>query len=109
MSSAAMLLKASRKSAGLTQSELAARAGTSQPVVARLERAGANPRLETLQRLIAATGRTLELSAGPAAAFDETLIAGALDETPDERLRRFEELYGFARQFGGVALEPDGP
>ena len=28
--------------------------------------------------------------------------------SPDERLRRFEGLYDFARRFGGVALRADG-
>ena len=108
MASPATLVKASRKRAGLTQAELARRAGTTQPVVARLEREGANPRLDTLERMIAATGHSLELSAGPAAGIDETMIVADLKLSPDERLRRFEQLYDFARRFGGVALRADG-
>lgn len=108
MASAATLVKASRKRAGLTQAELALRAGTTQPVVARLEREGANPRLDTLERVIAATGHSLELTAGPASGIDETMIVADLKLSPDERLRRFEGLYDFARRFGGVALRADG-
>jgi len=108
MASAATLVKASRKRAGLTQAELARRAGTTQPVVARLEREGANPRLNTLERMIAATDHSLELSAGPADGIDETMIVADLKLSPDERLRRFEQLYDFARRFGGVALRADG-
>jgi predicted transcriptional regulator len=44
-----MLIREARAEAGLTQSELAERAGTTQAAVARLERPGANPRLDTLQ------------------------------------------------------------
>jgi transcriptional regulator with XRE-family HTH domain len=108
MASAAAFIKASRKRAGLTQAEVARRAGMTQPVVARLEREGANPRLNTLERVIAATGGSLELSAGPASVIDETMIVADLKLSPDERLRRFEELYDFARRFGGVALRADG-
>jgi hypothetical protein len=79
-----------------------------QPVVARLEREGANPRLDTLERAIAATGHSLELSAGPASGIDESMIVADLKLSADERLRRFEELYEFARRFGGVALGADG-
>jgi transcriptional regulator with XRE-family HTH domain len=108
MASAARLIKSSRRRSGLTQAEVARRAGTTQPVVARLEREGENPRLDTLERMLAATGHSLELSAGPPNGIDETTITADLKLSPDERLRRFEELYDFARRFGGVALRADG-
>ena len=109
MLSAAALIRRSRHAAGLTQAELARRAEVSQPVVARLEREGANPRLDTLEKVIAATGHSLELSTGPGPSIDETMIAADLQLTHDERLRRFEQLYDFARRFGGIALRADGP
>jgi len=108
MASAAALIKTSRRRSGLTQAAVARRAGMTQPVVARLEREGANPRLDTLEKVIAATGHSLELSAGPASGIDETMITADLRLSPDERLRRFEGLYDFARRFGGVALRADG-
>lgn len=49
-----------RETAGLTQRELAARMGTSQAAVARLEAGGVGATLTTLQRVAAALG--LELS-----------------------------------------------
>ena len=108
MASAAELIRASRRRAGLTQAEVARRAGMTQPVVARLEREGANPRLNTLDRVITATGHSLELSAGAHSGIDETMIAADLRLSPDERLRRFEELYDFARRFGGAAARAGG-
>src|ERR1700720_809738 len=61
---AGVLLRA-RISAGLTQRELAARARTSQSVVARIEGGQTNPSIQTLDRLLAAAGfelrRTLML------------------------------------------------
>jgi transcriptional regulator with XRE-family HTH domain len=109
MASAGAFLRSLRTRAGLTQAEVARRAGMTQPVVARLEREGANPRLSTLERVIAATGHSLELDAGPGTGIDETMIASDMKLSPDGRLRRFEELYGFARSVGGIALRADGP
>jgi len=48
-----------RNRAGLTQSELARRMGTKQPVVARLESGRARPSMRTLERLAKATGSRL--------------------------------------------------
>ena len=58
----AELLRDARRSAGLTQAELARRAGTSQAMVARYETGVASPTVRTLQRLLSALGRELELS-----------------------------------------------
>jgi uncharacterized protein len=53
----ANLLRDARRAAGLTQEELAERAGTSQPAVARYEQARATPTLSTLERLLLVCGR----------------------------------------------------
>jgi transcriptional regulator with XRE-family HTH domain len=62
--SASLLVRA-RAKAGIAQRELAARAQTSQSVVARIERGQTIPSVETLDRLLAAAGfelkRTLQL------------------------------------------------
>lgn len=50
-----------RKHAGMSQAELARRAGLSQPVVARLEDPDHNPTIETLERVAAALGTRLEV------------------------------------------------
>ena len=61
--SVASLIRTARRRAALTQAELAERAGTSQPAVARYERGTAMPTIPTLERLLAACGRRLQLSA----------------------------------------------
>src|SRR5262245_45252059 len=94
------LIKRARLAAGLTQSELARRAGVKQPEIARLESPGANPRIATLKRVVAATGHTVALALGEPPVIDETLVAASLRETPAERLRRFESLHEFARRYG---------
>ena len=54
------LLKAWREYLGLTQAEVAKRAGMSQPAYAKLEKPGANPRTATLRKLAKALGISLE-------------------------------------------------
>ncbi len=50
---------AARNRAGLTQTELALKMGTTQPAVARMEGGRVQPSLRTLQRLAQATGSRL--------------------------------------------------
>ncbi|MGH3321479.1 MAG: helix-turn-helix domain-containing protein [Streptosporangiaceae bacterium] len=50
-----------RQRAGLSQTELAARMGTSQSAVARLESGSADVRLSTLERYAAALGQQLDI------------------------------------------------
>ena len=52
-------LTAQRRSAGLSQTEIAARMGTSQSAVARLETGDADVRVSTLERYAAAIGSQL--------------------------------------------------
>lgn len=61
----AVLLLAARVEAGLSQRELAARAGTSGATVAAYERGSKEPRLSTLCRLLDAAGMRLDLSYTP--------------------------------------------
>lgn len=62
---AGALLAASRRAAGWTQRELAARAGTSGPTIAAYESGAKEPRFDTLARLLGATGRSLTVVAEP--------------------------------------------
>ncbi len=63
MPEAAKLLREARHAAGLTQTELAERLDVSQAAIAKLERQGANPTVETLENVLWATGHRLVLSA----------------------------------------------
>jgi len=95
------VLRRVRSAAGLSQRGLAARAGTSQPAIARYERGVATPSWETLRRLVDACGRRLELSAEIAPdPHDVELAASMLELTPLARLRalpRYARLRGLAR------------
>lgn len=55
------LLRLARQRRGLTQAEMAARAGTSQPVISAYEHGRRDPTTQTLRRLVTATGARLEL------------------------------------------------
>ncbi len=52
-------VRAARERAGITQAELAARIGSTQPAIARLEAGGVTPNLATLRRI--ASALSLEL------------------------------------------------
>jgi uncharacterized protein len=60
------LIRTVRRRRGLTQAALARAAGTSQPVISAYEAGHRDPTYGTLQRLIAAGGEALALSARPA-------------------------------------------
>lgn len=86
---AAGLLREARKRAGLTQRELARRAGTAQSVVARIERGVTSPSLGTLARLAAAAGFDLLTSLLPRPAARSHMLEDVgriLGLTPEERL-----------------------
>lgn len=96
------LVTSARHQAGLTQQQLAERAGTSQPAVARLERGEGNPSLATIERLLAAAGFDLRLELLPRQApqdpvieaykrdVDRTLLRENLRKSVDQRLRDME-------------------
>jgi hypothetical protein len=56
------IVRAARVRRGLTQASLAARAGTSQPVISAYEHGRRDPTTGTLRRLVAAAGERLELA-----------------------------------------------
>lgn len=96
MSEAATLIRHARQAAGLTQRELAARLNMTQSAVAKLERPGSNPTVGTLDRVMAATGRKLQLIAAPCGGVDVDLLRADLLLPMAERIRRAEQRYGEA-------------
>ncbi len=66
----ATLLRRTRRRAGLSQRELARRARTSAAAVCLYERGERVPRVDTLERLLAAAGAALSLDASLAPAID---------------------------------------
>ncbi len=98
------LLREARTGAGLTQAELARRAGLSQGAVAHLERPGSNPTVATLDAILRPTGRRLRLTSEEHRAnVDETLIARNLRMTAAERLVAFETAHAQLAELRGMA------
>ena len=100
MDSLAPLVRKLRRNAGLSQRDLARRAATSQPAVARYERGAATPSWETLERLAAACGQRIRLNTEALPEpHDIELAALLLELTPQQRLRalrRYARLHALA-------------
>jgi len=108
----AALLRQARQAAGLSQAELARRAGTSQPAIARYESGAASPSVRTLERLLYAVGQQLRLSAES---------VGVAANPAGERMRRLHDARASieraarrlgacnVRVFGSVARGQDRP
>jgi transcriptional regulator with XRE-family HTH domain len=114
------LVRDARRAAGITQSELADRAGTAQPAVAAYESGARTPSLSTLGRLLGACEHDVELLARPRVRRGAASLA-ELAATISEDLERSSErdalrlLFGFADDFRGssragrIALLTDEP
>jgi transcriptional regulator with XRE-family HTH domain len=72
--SAARLVRHARRGARLSQRALAEGAGVPQSTVARIETGVLSPRVDTLERLLRAAGRTLSHERRTGAGVDRTLI-----------------------------------
>ncbi len=99
MSMASRMLKHARGRAGLTQRQLAAKAGIPQETIARIESGRVDPRVGTLDRLLEGCGFGLEHLPRLGIGIDRTHINALLDLSPSERLalaidndRHFVEL-----------------
>ena len=114
MDSTGELLREARRRAGLSQAELAERAGVTQSVVSEYEAGKRQPAVPTLARLVAATGHELTLGltrTNPA-------VRGLPDTPLGRRLRQHRKALLEAvrdagasnlRVFGSVARGQDGP
>ena len=83
---AAFLLRQARRQAGITQRELATRAGVPQATVGRIEAGQVAPRVDTLEGLLRATGNELSVALRPGAGLDRGQIRELLRLTPRQRL-----------------------
>jgi transcriptional regulator with XRE-family HTH domain len=106
---AASILRDARTVAGLSQRELAVRAGTAQSVVGRIEAGTVSPTIETLTRLLAAADCELELRLQPSsrrdpmveaykAGVDQSLLIENLRKTPRERIENLMAMQRFTAQ-----------
>ena len=81
------LIKIARMQAGLSQRELASRAGTSQATVSAYESGRKSPTLDTLSRLVRAAGLDLRIQVVQADPHDAWLEAYEATLSPEEQAR----------------------
>lgn len=114
MESPGDLLREARSRAGLSQSDLAARAGVTQSVISEYEAGKRQPAVPTLARLVAATGHELTLGLERS----DPAVRGLPDTPLGRRLRQHRKALQDAvrsagasnlRVFGSVARGDDGP
>jgi uncharacterized protein len=96
------ILRRARTDADLSQAGLAARAGTSQPALARYETGVTLPTLPTLERLLSACGRRLQIRAPRAGepAAPATSVRGQLGPQARDLRRRRRSLFDAAQAHG---------
>jgi HTH-type transcriptional regulator/antitoxin HipB len=105
-----LLIRDARRAAGLTQAELAAHLGVSQSAIAKLEREGSNPTIETLDRVLRPTGHRLQLIAPawgsaidePGPSIDVDLVRRHLRLTPAQRLAGLERMHAETRKIAAA-------
>jgi transcriptional regulator with XRE-family HTH domain len=114
------LIRGARTAAGITQVELADRAGTAQPAVAAYESGARTPNFATLGRLLGACEHDVELVVRPrvrcgAASLAELSPTISADLERDSEVDALRLLFGFADDFRGssrpgrIALLADEP
>jgi transcriptional regulator with XRE-family HTH domain len=100
------MVRSARRAAGITQLELATRAGTAQPAVAAYESGDRTPGIATLRRLLGACEHDVEVLARPRVRRGAASLAELAPAIRDD-LRQSSEhdalrlLFGFADDFRG--------
>lgn len=106
------MLRALRENTGMSQRELAKRAGTSQPAVARYEAGDVSPSVRTLERLVHATGNRLRMTVEPARSASD-LSGYRMAKLRQNRAAILQAARRLGirnvRVFGSVARGEDGP
>jgi transcriptional regulator with XRE-family HTH domain len=90
------LVREARKRAGLTQAEVAARVGTTQSAVARIESGRVSPSLERLTALVRACGLDIDVRLVPYDDHDVSIAFQNLELAPGERVTRMMSAYHFS-------------
>jgi len=80
------LVREARKRAGLTQADLAERAGTTQSAIARLESGRTSPALEQVERLLKLCGFQLVVQLAPYDDSDLVQAEARLRQDVEDRL-----------------------
>lgn len=91
------IVREARRRAGLTQRELAGRAGTTQSAIARIERGATEPSYARVDSLVRACGFELIPRIAPSDDSDWSVASANLRLTPAARVRQHQAALRFAR------------
>lgn len=101
---AAMLVREARRRQGISQAQLALRAGTSQHAVSLIERGLRRPSLDTLERLLLATGHRLAEGLEVVPTEEDPIhLAAEQRRSVGDRLEQGFAWSEFAHDFRGAA------
>ncbi len=104
MRTAGQVVRDARARHGLTQAQLALRAGTTQTAISRLERDQRSPTVDTLNRLLLVMGERADIVTRQLEAEDDPVHLAAERRRPmSERLDSALEWNRFASQLSGTA------
>lgn len=92
------LVKLARHDAGMSQRDLARRAGTSQAAIAAYESGRRSPTLETLARIVRASGQDLRIQVVPYDDHDDAMAAYEASLPPDVKAAVERERARLRRQ-----------
>ena len=95
------LVREARRRAGLTQQELAERAGTTQSAIARLESGGTTPSFDLVLRLVRHCGLDIDVQIVPYDDSDWTQAERLRSLTAAQRWSRAETIAGQMRSLRG--------
>jgi predicted nucleotidyltransferase/DNA-binding XRE family transcriptional regulator len=114
VSDAGRMLRDARRAAGLTQAELARRAGLTQSVISAYESGRREPALSTLSRLVEATGAALRVQVQPPDGEARGLPSterGQVIQRSRQRVREVAAKHGAGnlRLFGSTVRGEDRP
>lgn len=106
-------IKRLRKKLGLTQAELAERAGVSQPLIARIEAEEVDPRLSTVARIVGALSSEGAAGGLPARKIMKSPVISISPESSLREASRLMEEHGISqlpvvkdgRQLGSISEE----
>jgi uncharacterized protein len=112
MTTSAAVIREARERAGVSQAELAARAGVSQPVISAYESGRREPSMAMLAKLVAASGHDLRIEVVARPGFHRALPDTAMGRRLHRHRRTIVELArqqgaSNVRVFGSVARGDD--
>ena len=103
------IVREARRRSGLTQAELAERAGVPKSTVGRIESGARVPSTETVERLVRAAGWNLSVSLSEPDPGTDSMFERTLRRSPAERLADATRVARFVlRGRRQLASTPDG-